>query len=490
MSDDSTVSIPKSSLAVRLLRPKVAIPATLVLLLLLSPWLIRGYYLMGVPDIGEPFDVDARKAVVVPDDENAFTDFHQAAALYIQPSGDVSQIRDEVNEHGWAWAMPELEQFLHDNEDALLAWKRGAEKSRAQYHVGRDIWIGSLLETIQELREFTRTALALGRKLEAEGKPLEAWEWYRTAIRTSRLCGQNGTMIERLVGIAIFAVIVEQIPSWSSDPALSSAQLLEALAQLQSDWELTEKPSTSLELEYVMVMNTIQMIETGRDDTNWSDIFEAVSDNDFVTYIQGEPELFRRLYRFQTQNLLTFCDCPAWQRPPMNGLDFFLYDHPDGLRVGDDHWSIKAFTSAVEKSVLFKNNHDVFHQFLHAIDRDEVKYTCLQVVLAGQAFHRDRERFPATLDELVPNYLTEIPVDPFDGRPIKYRLDPEGAVVYSVFENGIDDGGLEFDFAQIAGTGRVDLSDLGLRLLTPVVRPLVAPRPRDVETGEDWEFVP
>ena len=57
---------------------------------------------------------------------------------------------------------------------------------------------------------------------------------------------------------------------------------------------------------------------------------------------------------------------------------------------------------------------------------------------------------PATLEELVPDYLPAVPVDPFaaDGRAIRYepnRLEP---LLYSVYKDGKDDGG---DFTRIDG---------------------------------------
>jgi hypothetical protein len=56
---------------------------------------------------------------------------------------------------------------------------------------------------------------------------------------------------------------------------------------------------------------------------------------------------------------------------------------------------------------------------------------------------------PATLGELVPRYLKAVPADPFaaDGRPLRY-VRGEQTVVYSVSEDGVDDGG---DAAMPAG---------------------------------------
>ncbi len=46
---------------------------------------------------------------------------------------------------------------------------------------------------------------------------------------------------------------------------------------------------------------------------------------------------------------------------------------------------------------------------------------------------------PATLESLIPDFLPSIPIDPFDGRPIRYSR--EKKLIYSVGEDLIDSGG-------------------------------------------------
>ena len=53
------------------LHPKVALPLSLLAVILLSPFLYRGYRISSVPDIGDPFDVAAFEAVEIPESDNA-----------------------------------------------------------------------------------------------------------------------------------------------------------------------------------------------------------------------------------------------------------------------------------------------------------------------------------------------------------------------------------------------------------------------------------
>lgn len=69
----------------------------------------------------------------------------------------------------------------------------------------------------------------------------------------------------------------------------------------------------------------------------------------------------------------------------------------------------------------------------------------LDALIALELYRRREGQFPAGLDELVPDFLTEVPLDPFDGNPLRYRRDESGAVVYSVGKNLVDDqGSLKF----------------------------------------------
>ena len=53
----------------------------------------------------------------------------------------------------------------------------------------------------------------------------------------------------------------------------------------------------------------------------------------------------------------------------------------------------------------------------------------------------NNNQFPATLAELVPKYLPLVPIDPFDGQPLRYRPDRTHVLLYSVGQDQKDDGG-------------------------------------------------
>jgi hypothetical protein len=63
--------------------------------------------------------------------------------------------------------------------------------------------------------------------------------------------------------------------------------------------------------------------------------------------------------------------------------------------------------------------------------------------LAIERFRLAAGKIPEQLADLVPKYLEQVPMDPFDGQPIRYRRTEPGYVLYSVREDGQDNGGKE-----------------------------------------------
>ncbi len=76
-------------------------------------------------------------------------------------------------------------------------------------------------------------------------------------------------------------------------------------------------------------------------------------------------------------------------------------------------------------------------------DRQQAKTRLLIAELALRACQLERGTLPDQLEPLVPEFLAELPIDPFDpeGRPLRYVRTAGGHVLYSVGCDGKDDGG-------------------------------------------------
>ena len=72
---------------------------------------------------------------------------------------------------------------------------------------------------------------------------------------------------------------------------------------------------------------------------------------------------------------------------------------------------------------------------------DVMQSDLVKVAMALTAYRIERGEYPAKLSGLSPDYLAAIPLDRFVDRPLVYRREGSGCVVYSVGPNMVDDGG-------------------------------------------------
>lgn len=106
------------------------------------------------------------------------------------------------------------------------------------------------------------------------------------------------------------------------------------------------------------------------------------------------------------------------------------------------------------------------------------------VGVACERFRQRTGRWPNALTELAPDLLREVPLDPFDGKPLRYARTADGVVIYSVGLDGTDDSGTpRDDRPDHRGT------DVVFRLYEPDKRglpppPEEAPEPRRIDPFE------
>jgi ABC-type transport system involved in multi-copper enzyme maturation permease subunit len=81
-------------------------------------------------------------------------------------------------------------------------------------------------------------------------------------------------------------------------------------------------------------------------------------------------------------------------------------------------------------------------RFMQIAQRGQAQLRCTIVALAAERFRRQHGRWPDTLTELTPEYLEMVPVDPFDGLPLRWSRKKGHVVVYSIGPDGVDNGGV------------------------------------------------
>ncbi|TAL07274.1 MAG: hypothetical protein EPO07_00510 [Verrucomicrobia bacterium] len=82
-------------------------------------------------------------------------------------------------------------------------------------------------------------------------------------------------------------------------------------------------------------------------------------------------------------------------------------------------------------------------------ERDANQAARTRVTVTALAVQRFRlahqQALPEKLDDLVPTYLNSVPIDPFDGKALRFKKLEKGFVIYSVGKDGQDNDDAEFD---------------------------------------------
>src|SRR5262245_57052475 len=103
-----------------LLKPMIGIPLALILLGVAAPLMFRNYRLAAVPDIGDPFDVEAFSHVDIDPNNNAFELYKPAVERFDATTAGSNLKESEVESavaKGWRAATEEVRRLLGDNRE-------------------------------------------------------------------------------------------------------------------------------------------------------------------------------------------------------------------------------------------------------------------------------------------------------------------------------------------------------------------------------------
>ena len=165
--------------------------------------------------------------------------------------------------------------------------------------------------------------------------------------------------------------------------------------------------------------------------------------------LTGESELNERVFRHVFANWLAQADLPRQQRTKtLPGL-FLFEPAPASAKTQPSASEVSGY---VHQSVMASLLIPSVQQIFIATDREAARDTVLLTVLALELFARDHGHYPEKLEELVPDFLPAVPEDSHapPKTPLRYRRDADGALIYSVGDNGTDDGGV-FEKAEDVG---------------------------------------
>jgi len=178
-----------------------------------------------------------------------------------------------------------------------------------------------------------------------------------------------------------------------------------------------------IDLKYAMTTERCSLIEYVRDPS--------------LTGITGPGAAVLKLPGVRSRGLIDILDymdscVQAADLPPMQRMAKFDEIEARVRGLSGVHVTAKMLTPAMARISVM----------------DSRAYVHLDLARTGLAIERYRlanGKLPEQLTDLAPAYLAEVPVDPFDGQPIRYRRMQPGYVLYSISDDRKDNGGKERD---------------------------------------------
>jgi hypothetical protein len=323
--------------------------------------------------------------------------------------------------------------------------------------------ISVLLPAVQKCRSMTNALTSRAMLRLHEGKVDEAWQDLLACYRLGRHLGRGATLIEGLVGIAIEAIAHRSTQALLERPGLTAGDF----RRFARDLDALPPPPRAVDHvdlgERFMVLDLVMLA----DRKGLRDIVDALG---FAGALPAGLANGRKLPAGRVENI-------NWD-PTLRAANR-LFDRlaaalrePDRAKREAELDRIDADLQATKKELMESGDVDkaltgegitpeargkVFGDLLvvlmspavrkvqTAYDRNEQGRRNLHLAFALAAYQRDTGGYPKTLDALAPKYIDKVPGDLFTGKPLVYRPEGKGYLLYSFGVDGKDDGGRWYD---------------------------------------------
>lgn len=394
-------------------------------------------YILGLfsNDILPIDDSDLRlQKISILDKDNGYFDLIKLDNVIYEPAEKLKVILDIVA--GKTWDDNFIKEIISRNEQAFEYFTEVARKPKFQYPIYADlskITLKTPLPPMKSWRQMAQLSAIRALYLVRQGKDKEAMEEALNAARIGqKIQDSQAPLIAYLVGKAMKIVGMETVQKIIVSLKLSSVELNKYNQELNMFYKNEDGLINFFKREYYMQTRTMDAL--------------AGKDEEVRKEIVGEEE-FKNLVGKKVKNNYYF-------RPNKTKLLFANDARANIKNANKPCGKIRA----IEKQRLAPTNPIKFYTKENAIGEilydlmavnlsimstkkceEDILIGATQSIIAIKAYKNDTNNYPASLDELVPNYLSSVPQDPFDGKSLKYSAAKK--ILYSVGQDMRDLGG-------------------------------------------------
>ncbi|HZL14430.1 MAG TPA: hypothetical protein VFC85_09865 [Verrucomicrobiae bacterium] len=427
----------------------VAVFALFVLLVVSLYW--RGKLAMDVDakvqeirDAGLPTNGKELNAYysAVPDSENAALVMTQAFALMRDFSDSRSnEIANFKTPARGQLLTPEqkklLSGYVEMNSDALDKMREAIKLSESRYPVDYTPGPGTLLPHLGKLKKLA-VIVRYKSFLESEsGDTTNAVASIENLIEMAQTLDQEPDIIAQFVRIALIAIAENSLEHGLNISGLNESELV----GLASKFSSAEKDNLMVRALIGDRADHVPVFQLARSRSKSSvELIEGAQQvGGFSTpaldaWLIREPRFFRSI-GFWDRDFSYFLDVME------TNIALDNFPPPQSLVAADN--LKRAEEKAGEKRCYLSK---LLLPPPNVVVNEAKNLAYLRTTIAAIAVERFRVahgQLPENLNELVPQFISAVPLDPFDGQPLRYHRLTKGYVIYSIGSDGHDDGGRE-----------------------------------------------
>ncbi|MCY3021579.1 MAG: hypothetical protein NTW87_21400, partial [Planctomycetota bacterium] len=374
----------------------------------------------------------------VPDNENAAFVYEKAFALMKRITTEDARLKAlyEKKADQWYWKKgfdkpdfntddADLREFLTRQQPTTALLKRAAAMPGCYFERGyAQLSLDTQLPELASMRECARLLAAEARCKAADGQVRAALENVAAIRGMSRHVAAEPILISGLVSVAIDEI---------------------ALRTLQGI--LTTTTPTVADLAVVPADETVSFQRVLRRCLNGEEAFGlsafAMLSSDTPTQelsreVGADPRFFGPVLGAPWRVFLLPDDLEGYRRQMKTLRDMAQVGFKDALARSKKLEDENAIRRA---GILSAFVLPALSRCYIAFARAEARHRLAEAALATAAYRAKTGQFPAKLEGLVPDYLAEVPLDPYDEQPLRFRPTASAVTVYSIGEDLVDDGG-------------------------------------------------
>jgi len=414
----------------------VLIIISVIILLIVGLLSLPRFLNLFAKDITPINDSDLQlQKVLVTDKDNAYFDLIKLGNIIYEPKDKLQTILDMVV--GKTWDNQVAEDIVSKNSQAFEYFAEAARKPKYQNPESADpanITPNMVLTPPNSWRQMARLSVIRALYLARQGKDKEVLDEALNSVNIGQKIQESqGSLIEYYVAIAMKGVGLETVQKIIPSSKLTSTELKQYAQGLDKFYKNENGLIMAFKGEYYFQSWAIDSIVSGDTEVLKSVVGEEESQN---------PEIAKKIknnYYFQ---------------PNKTKLLFAEYARANIKSANKSCGEIKTTEVQklvstnpaklyIEENAIGKILHDVIAINLTGVStkkcQEDLLVGATQAMIAIKAFKNDTNNYPNSLNELVPNYLSLVPQDPFDGKSLKYSTTKK--ILYSVGEDMQDSGG-------------------------------------------------